>query len=132
MATAPLKDLPINNLSNEASLLNITDVAAIKIYELLIEEGDPELKLRISITGGGCSGFQYNFSFDAQTAEDILVERFLPERDNHKAAVLIDMISLEYLEGATIDYKNDANGERFVIINPKAKGTCGCGSSFDV
>ena len=115
---------------NPNPALHITEGAALKIHELLTEEGDAALCLRISITGGGCSGFQYNFSFDDQiTDEDIVVEKNTPEGS---VRVLVDMLSLGYLQDATVDYKNDANGERFVLNNPHAKTTCGCGSSFDV
>lgn len=113
-------------------LMIITDAAALKIHELLEEEGDLEQKLRISITGGGCSGFQYNFSFDHPQTEDVLIERTGVDNKPIQAGILVDMLSLDYLEGATIDYKNDVNGERFVITNPKSKGTCGCGASFDM
>jgi len=131
MATTP-ENLAINPLPTENPLMIITDAAALKIHELLEEEGDPEQKLRISITGGGCSGFQYNFSFDKQQPEDVLIERAALDNQPIRAGILVDMLSLDYLEGATIDYKNDVNGERFVIINPKSKGTCGCGASFDI
>ena len=132
MATAP-ENLAEHLVPNEAdSLMIITVAAALKIHELLEEEGDPNQKLRISITGGGCSGFQYNFSFDQQHDEDVLIERTAVDNQPIQAGILVDMLSLDYLEGATIDYKNDVNGERFVINNPKSKGTCGCGSSFDI
>ena len=114
-----------------ASPLIITDAAAIKIQELVNEEGDPNLRLRISIVGGGCSGFQYQFSFDDQeTDEDVLASRHVPNQEE-TIGILVNMMSLTYLDGATVDYKNDVNGERFVITNPHAKTTCGCGSSFD-
>jgi iron-sulfur cluster insertion protein len=118
--------------NQSAPVIVMTDAAALKIHELLIEEGDAEQKLRISITGGGCSGFQYQFSFDHQQPEDVLIERTEVDTQAIHAGILVDMLSLDYLEGATIDYKNDVNGERFVIVNPKSKGTCGCGSSFDM
>ncbi len=111
-------------------VLLVTEAATKKIYELLAEEGDQNLNLRISITGGGCSGFQYNFSFDDKIADDdVVVKKVIPAGEIN---VLVDMLSLSYLQGATVDYKNDANGERFVLNNPHAKTTCGCGSSFDV
>lgn len=131
MAPFTIKE-SLNPLPDETSPLIITDKAASKIHELLLEEGDPEQRLRIAIKGGGCSGFQYNFSFDQQAEDDILVERSLAEDADIRVGIAVDMLSLECLEGATIDYKNDINGERFVIINPKAKSTCGCGSSFDM
>lgn len=119
---------------DDTPVLMMTDAAALKIHELIEEEGDPNLKLRISILGGGCSGFQYQFSFDDKVSdEDVIAERAVPQDQKTVTAhILIDMLSLPYLQGATVDYKNDANGERFVINNPHAKTTCGCGSSFDV
>jgi iron-sulfur cluster insertion protein len=103
-----------------------TESAAIKVAELLAEENNPELKLRVYITGGGCSGFQYGFTFDDQAAEDDTVI------EKNGVTVLVDSMSLQYLRGAEIDYKEDISGARFVIRNPNAQTTCGCGSSFSV
>ncbi|MGH8475111.1 MAG: iron-sulfur cluster insertion protein ErpA [Methylococcales bacterium] len=100
--------------------------AAAKVCELLIEEENPDLKLRVYITGGGCSGFQYGFAFDNEISEDDTAV----ERDG--VTVLIDSTSIEYLKGAEIDYKDDLNGAQFIIRNPNAATTCGCGSSFSV
>ncbi len=111
--------------SNETPIV-FTDSAAAKVAELLAEEDNPDLKLRVYITGGGCSGFQYGFTFDDEMAEDdTLIEK-------NGVQVLIDAMSLQYLKGAEIDYKDDLSGARFVIRNPNAKTTCGCGSSFAV
>ncbi len=111
--------------SNETPIV-FTDSAAAKVAELLAEEDNPDLKLRVYITGGGCSGFQYGFTFDDEMAEDdTLLEK-------NGVQVLIDAMSLQYLKGAEIDYKDDLSGARFVIRNPNAKTTCGCGSSFAV
>ncbi len=111
--------------SNETPII-FTDSAAAKVAELLAEEENPDLKLRVYITGGGCSGFQYGFTFDDEMAEDdTLIEK-------NGVQVLIDAMSLQYLKGAEIDYKDDLSGARFVIRNPNAKTTCGCGSSFAV
>ena len=111
--------------SNETPII-FTDSAAAKVAELLAEEDNPDLKLRVYITGGGCSGFQYGFTFDDEMAEDdTLLEK-------NGVQVLIDAMSLQYLKGAEIDYKDDLSGARFVIRNPNAKTTCGCGSSFAV
>ena len=97
-----------------------------KVAELLAEEGDPALRLRIFVTGGGCSGFQYGFAFDdASKDDDLLVER-------GPVKVVIDAMSLQYLVGAEIDYEDNLEGSRFVIRNPNASTTCGCGSSFSV
>jgi iron-sulfur cluster insertion protein len=104
----------------------LSDAALAKVSELITEEGNPGLKLRIYVTGGGCSGFQYGFAFDEAAGED----DFLIERQG--VAVLVDSISLQYLAGAEIGYEDGLEGARFVIKNPNASGTCGCGSSFSV
>jgi iron-sulfur cluster insertion protein len=109
-----------------AAPLSFTAAAAAKVAELVREEGNPALKLRVYINGGGCSGFQYGFSFDEQQAEDDLVV----ERDG--TVLLVDPLSLQYLMGAEIDYAESLSGAQFVIRNPNAKTTCGCGSSFSV
>lgn len=103
-----------------------TDAAARKVSELLKEEDNPDLKLRVFISGGGCSGFQYGFTFDERTEEgDARVE-------NQGVTLVIDPMSVQYLMGAEIDYKEDLQGAQFVIRNPNAATTCGCGSSFSV
>jgi iron-sulfur cluster insertion protein len=108
------------------SPLLVTDAAAAKVRELVEEEGNEELKLRVFITGGGCSGFQYGFSFDEkQSEDDMFVER-------NGIRVVIDSMSLQYLSGAEVDYKEGLDGSRFVINNPNAATTCGCGSSFSI
>jgi iron-sulfur cluster insertion protein len=108
--------------------VNFTENAAAKVYELIQEEGNFNLKLRVYVTGGGCSGFQYGFTFDEEVApEDTVVTRKLSSAD---VQLLIDPLSFQYLVGAEIDYKQDIEGEQFVIRNPNAKTTCGCGSSF--
>lgn len=103
-----------------------TDAAARKVHELILEEGNPALMLRVYISGGGCSGFQYGFSFDENRAEDdIAVE-------NEGVSLLIDPLSFQYLMGAEVDYSETLQGAQFVIRNPNASTTCGCGSSFSV
>lgn len=112
-----------------------TDSAAKKVAELIVEEGDPQLKLRVFITGGGCSGFQYGFTFDEQkNDDDMVINKTICDADNHEQTVslLIDSMSFQYLLGAEIDYKEDLQGAQFIIRNPNAKTTCGCGSSFSV
>ena len=104
--------------------LNFTDNAAAKVKALIAEEGNPELKLRVFVTGGGCSGFQYGFTFDEVTNEDDTVM----EKDG--VSLLIDPMSYQYLVGAEIDYSEGLEGSQFVIKNPNATSTCGCGSSF--
>jgi iron-sulfur cluster insertion protein len=106
--------------------LVFTSAAAGKVTELIAEEGNPALKLRVYISGGGCSGFQYGFTFDEERAEDDLAI----ERDG--VLLLVDPLSLQYLAGAEIDYSESLTGAQFVIRNPNAKTTCGCGSSFAV
>jgi iron-sulfur cluster insertion protein len=101
-----------------------TDAAAVKVAALMEEEGNLDLKLRVFITGGGCSGFQYGFTFDEEVAED----DFGLEKGG--VAVVIDPMSYQYLEKAEVDYKEDLQGSQFVIRNPNASTTCGCGSSF--
>ncbi len=101
-----------------------TDSAASKVGELIAEEGNDKLKLRVYVSGGGCSGFQYGFTFDEEVNEDDTCV------ENGGVTVLIDAMSIQYLTGAEIDYKEDLSGAQFVIRNPNATTTCGCGSSF--
>jgi iron-sulfur cluster insertion protein len=101
-----------------------TDSAANKVKELIAEEGNPELKLRVFVTGGGCSGFQYGFTFDELKSEDDTVMQ------KNGVTLLIDPMSFQYLVGAEIDYSEGLQGSQFVIKNPNATSTCGCGSSF--
>jgi len=103
-----------------------TDAAANKVREIILDEGNAALKLRVSVTGGGCSGFQYGFSFDENSAEDDTV------MEKCGVSLLIDPMSFQYLMGAEIDYQESLEGARFVINNPNAVSTCGCGSSFSV
>lgn len=103
-----------------------TDAAARKVQELILEERNPDLALRVYISGGGCSGFQYGFSFDEERAEDdIAVE-------NDGVTLLVDPLSFQYLMGAEVDYSESLQGAQFVIRNPNASTTCGCGSSFSI
>lgn len=120
-----------------------TENAAQKVHELIEEEGNPNLMLRVYVTGGGCSGFQYGFTFDeVQNDDDTVVEKqiLLKASDDEDEGgeggnvalvkLLIDAMSFQYLAGSEIDYKSDLQGEQFIIRNPNAKTTCGCGSSF--
>lgn len=104
--------------------LLFTDSAANKVKELILEEGNPELKLRVFVTGGGCSGFQYGFTFDEVSNEDDTI------MEKNGVTLLIDPMSFQYLVGAEIDYSEGLQGSQFVIKNPNATSTCGCGSSF--
>ena len=140
--TAPANDLQINNRAIEFGLfqrhsenmetasqqpsLTFTDAAAHKALELILEERNPELNLRVYISGGGCSGFQYGFMFDEERAEDDIAV------SNDGVTLLIDPLSFQYLMGAEVDYTESLQGAQFVIRNPNASTTCGCGSSFSV
>ncbi|MEG3791826.1 iron-sulfur cluster insertion protein ErpA [Lysobacter sp. CCNWLW3] len=106
--------------------LDFTAAAATKVRELIAEEGNAALKLRVYIQGGGCSGFQYGFEFDEQQGEDDLAVQ------TDGVTLLVDPLSLQYLMGAVVDYTESLHGAQFVIRNPNAKTTCGCGSSFAV
>jgi len=111
-------------MSDAESPLIFTDSAATKVKALIQEEGNDNLKLRVYVTGGGCSGFQYGFTFDESVNDgDTAVE-------NNGVTLLIDPMSYQYMVGAEIDYKEDLEGAQFVIRNPNATTTCGCGSSF--
>ena len=113
-------------LPDGATPLNLSAAVVAKVGEMLAEEGDPNLRLRIFVTGGGCSGFQYGFAFDDEAkADDFSIER-------GPVKVVVDAMSLQYLMGAEIDYEDKLEGARFVIRNPNASSTCGCGSSFSV
>ncbi|HEY8568901.1 MULTISPECIES: iron-sulfur cluster insertion protein ErpA [Microbulbifer] len=106
--------------------VQVTEKAVSKVKGLLEEEGNPDLKLRVFVTGGGCSGFQYGFTFDELVAEDDAVI----EKDGIQ--VLVDAMSYPYLVGASVDYEEGLSGSRFVVQNPNASSTCGCGSSFSI
>lgn len=108
------------------SPLTFCDGAVAKVKELIEEEGNPELKLRVFITGGGCSGFQYGFSFDDQSAEDDT------EVEREGVKLVVDALSYPYLVGSEVDYEEGLQGSRFIIKNPNASSTCGCGSSFSI
>lgn len=116
--------------------ISVTANAIIKVHQLMEEEQNFTLKLRIFVTGGGCSGFQYGFSFEeTSNDDDFLIEKTLNNDDSKeqdiRIQILIDAMSMQYLTGAEIDYRKDINGEQFIIRgNPNAKTTCGCGSSF--
>ena len=115
--------------------INFTDACAKKVYSLIKEENADNLNLRVYITGGGCSGFQYGFMFDEIIQEDDWIVEKEVEGDNGSGGVvklIVDSISYQYLKGADIDYREDVAGSQFVIRNPNAKTTCGCGSSFSV
>ena len=114
----------MNAVAELPAPLVFTDNAANKVKELINEEGNEELKLRVFVTGGGCSGFQYGFTFDEETNEDDTAMQ------KNGVTLLIDPMSYQYLIGAEIDYQDNLEGSQFVIKNPNATSTCGCGSSF--
>lgn len=124
-ATVHTENLQANPVGMPDPLV-FTDAAASKVKTLIDEEGNPDLKLRVFVQGGGCSGFQYGFTFDEDVNEDDTT------LDKAGVKLLIDSMSLQYLMGAEIDYKDDFEGAQFVIKNPNATTTCGCGSSFSV
>lgn len=110
----------------EPVIMSFTDNAANKVHSLIAEERNDNLKLRVFVTGGGCSGFQYGFAFDEAIQEDDTVIK------NKGAELLVDPLSYQYLVGAKIDYVEGLEGSRFVVDNPMASATCGCGSSFSI
>jgi iron-sulfur cluster insertion protein len=116
----------MNAVAEMPAPLVFTDSAADKVRQLIEEEGNTELKLRVFVQGGGCSGFQYGFTFDEDTNEDDTV------MEKNGVQLLIDAMSYQYLVGAEIDYKDGLEGAQFVIKNPNATTSCGCGSSFSV
>ncbi|WP_025918410.1 iron-sulfur cluster insertion protein ErpA [Herminiimonas sp. CN] len=116
----------MNAVTEMPAPIIFTDSAAQKVADLIAEEGNPELKLRVFVQGGGCSGFQYGFTFDEVVNEDDTT------MSKNGVQLLIDSMSYQYLVGAEIDYKDDLEGAQFVIKNPGASSTCGCGSSFSV
>ncbi len=106
--------------------IQLSPSAANKISQLVLEEMNPDLKFRVYIIGGGCSGFQYGFAFEEeQTEGDMIME-------DHGVSMMVDPMSFPYLMGSTVDYLEDLQGSRFVVSNPNAKSTCGCGSSFAI
>lgn len=111
---------------NQNNALTLTEVAANKVTQLIAGENNPNLRLRVYIQGGGCAGFEYGFKFDAtQNADDLIIER-------NGAGLIVDSMSLQYLVGSVIDYVDNLKGAHFVVSNPNANTTCGCGSSFSV
>lgn len=118
MLEAPMGETP--------SPLKFSESAALKVKEMIIEEGNAKLNLRVYVTGGGCSGFQYGFAFDETINEDDM------RIEKHGVLLLVDTMSFQYLAGAEIDYEDGLEGARFLIKNPNAASTCGCGSSFSM
>lgn len=122
-----LRGIPMSGVQTvEPSIMSFTDDAANRVQSLISEEGNDNLKLRVFVTGGGCSGFQYGFAFEEGVNEDDTVI------ENKGARLLVDPLSYQYLAGSKIDYVEGLEGSRFVVENPMATATCGCGSSFSV
>ena len=114
-------------MSDDMALpLQFTDAAANKVKDLIADEENPNLRLRVYITGGGCSGFQYGFTFDDAMNEGDM------KKEKQGVALVIDPMSLQYLVGGCVDYTEGLEGSRFIVTNPNAKSTCGCGSSFSI
>jgi len=121
-----IMEMDMNAVTDMPTPLIFSDSAALKVKQLIDEEGNTELKLRVFVSGGGCSGFQYGFTFDEiQNEDDTVMEK-------NGVQLLIDAMSFQYLTGAEIDYTEGLEGAQFVIKNPNATSTCGCGSSFSV
>jgi iron-sulfur cluster insertion protein len=126
MSNQSQRETPVIGSPGAPAPVVFTDAAAKKVHELILDEDNPALKLRVFISGGGCSGFQYGFTFDEKIEDgDSRIE-------NQGVTLVIDPMSVQYLMGAEIDYKEDLQGAQFVIRNPNASTTCGCGSSFSV
>ncbi len=117
---------PNSSQAVDPTILSLTDSAAQKVRRLRKEEGDNELMLRVYVTGGGCSGFSYGFRFDSDLNEDDA------NFDNGDVTLVIDSLSYQYLQGSTVDYTEGLEGARFVVENPNATTSCGCGSSFSI
>ncbi len=111
---------------SEAIDISFSDAAARKVAALIAEEGDEALNLRVFVTGGGCSGFSYGFTFDDEIAEDDAVI------ENNGVKMVVDALSYQYLLGAEVNYLEDLQGSRFTVENPNASSTCGCGNSFAI
>ena len=125
MEEALLTESPVS-VGDMPSLLEFTPAAAAKVAELVLEEGNPDLKLRLYVTGGGCSGFSYGFAFDDSVAADDT------QTVTEGVTLVVDAMSLQYVMGARVDFEEGLEGSRFIIHNPNAQTTCGCGSSFSV
>lgn len=122
-----MSNMNLSNVSpNTNEPLSFTDAAVSKVHSLITGEGNPNLKLRVYIVGGGCSGFQYGFGFDeAVNEDDIIINK-------GSVNVVVDAMSAQYLMGSVIDYTENLQGAKFVVKNPNAETTCGCGSSFSL
>ena len=111
---------------NQTTPMVFSDRAATKVRSLIIEEENENLRLRVFVSGGGCSGFEYGFTFDDEVEDDDI------EVENSGVSLVVDVLIFEYLAGSSIDYLEDLQGSRFVVVNPNAASTCGCGNSFSI
>ena len=111
---------------DQTTPLVFSDQAAKKVRSLVMEEENENLRLRVFVSGGGCSGFEYGFTFDDEVEDDDI------EVENSGVSLVVDVLSFEYLAGSSIDYLEDLQGSRFVVVNPNAASTCGCGNSFSI
>ena len=116
----------MNHVTSPTPSVSLSASAAKRVQQLAVGEGNPNLMLRLAVSGGGCSGFSYGFSLDAETTTDDRVFEF------HGAKLVVDDVSLELLQGAEIDYVEDLLAASFRVVNPNAKSTCGCGTSFSI
>ena len=111
---------------DQTTQLVFSDQAAKRVRSLIMEEENENLRLRVFVSGGGCSGFEYGFTFDDEVEDDDI------EVENRGVSLVVDVLSFEYLAGSSIDYLEDLQGSRFVVVNPNAASTCGCGNSFSI
>jgi len=123
---SPSSSQPVDPTAVDPTVLSLTDSAAQKVRRLREEEGDSDLMLRVYVTGGGCSGFSYGFNFANELNEDDA------NFDNEDVTLVVDSLSYQYLQGSTVDYTEGLEGARFIVTNPNATTTCGCGSSFSI
>ena len=116
----------MSQIGSTAQGIKVTESAAHRVSELIASEGNQKLMLRVAVSAGGCSGFEYGFTFDDEVEDDDI------EVENRGVSLVVDVLSFGYLAGSSIDYLEDLQGSRFVVINPNAVSTCGCGNSFSV
>ncbi len=126
MLEAMTETAQLETMTDFPTLIQFSESAALKVKDMIVEEGNNKLNLRVYVTGGGCSGFQYGFAFDESLNEDDT------RIEKHGVMLVVDAVSFQYLAGAEIDYEDGLEGARFLIKNPNAASTCGCGSSFSM
>jgi iron-sulfur cluster insertion protein len=126
MLEAMTETAQLETMTDFPSPIQFSESAALKVKDMIVEEGNNKLNLRVYVTGGGCSGFQYGFAFDESLNEDDT------RIEKHGVMLVVDAVSFQYLAGAEIDYEDGLEGARFLIKNPNAASTCGCGSSFSM